>query len=84
MPFQSEKQRRYLWANEPEIARDWTDTYGSRIHKNEGGIMQAGVKNYLGKQKMVDQASLSSMNLPRTSGTGQVLKGFKVFVKVKG
>ena len=53
MPFQSEKQRRYLWANEPEIARDWTDTYGSRIHKNEGGIMQAGVKNYLGKQKMV-------------------------------
>ena len=38
MPFKSEKQRRYLWANEPEIARDWTDTYGSRIHKNEGGI----------------------------------------------
>ena len=38
MPFQSEKQRRYLWANEPEIARDWTDTYGSRIQKNEGGL----------------------------------------------
>ena len=39
MPFQSEKQRRYLWANEPEIARDWTDTYGNRIQKNDGGIM---------------------------------------------
>ena len=38
MPFQSEKQRRYLWANEPEIARDWADTYGSRIEKNDGGI----------------------------------------------
>ena len=38
MPFQSEKQRRYLWANEPEIARDWTNTYGSRIQKNEGGL----------------------------------------------
>ena len=38
MPFQSEKQRRYLWANEPEIARDWTDTYGSRISKDNGGI----------------------------------------------
>mgnify|MGYP003139051124 CR=1 FL=1 len=37
MPFQSEKQRRYLWANEPEIARDWTDTYGSKIHKASGG-----------------------------------------------
>jgi len=40
MPFQSEAQRRYLWANEPEIARDWTDTYGSRIQKNNGGIMR--------------------------------------------
>ena len=38
MPFQSEKQRRYLWANEPEIARDWTNTYGSRIKKNNGGL----------------------------------------------
>ena len=58
MPFKSEKQRRYLWANEPEIARDWTDTYGSRIHKNNGGIMgwadQAGMKNYLGEQPMVN------------------------------
>jgi len=38
MPFQSEKQRRYLWANEPEIARDWTNTYGSRIQRDNGGI----------------------------------------------
>jgi hypothetical protein len=37
MPFQSEKQRRYLWANEPEIARDWTNTYGSGIAKALGG-----------------------------------------------
>jgi len=40
MPFQSEKQRRYLWANEPEIARDWTDTYGSGIAKALGGRIQ--------------------------------------------
>ena len=54
MPFKSEAQRRYLWANEPEIARDWSDTYGSRIKKNEGGVMsvQGGVKNYL-PSKMV-------------------------------
>jgi len=38
VPFKSEAQRRYLWANEPEIARDWTDTYGSRIQKSNGGI----------------------------------------------
>ena len=39
MPFKSEKQRRYLWANEPEIARDWTDTYGHRTRADNGGIM---------------------------------------------
>jgi len=44
MPFQSEKQKRYLWANEPEIARDWTDTYGSRIHKQSGGdLLNTGI-----------------------------------------
>ena len=40
MPFKSEAQRKYLWANEPEIARDWTNTYGSRVYKNTGGISQ--------------------------------------------
>ena len=45
MPFQSEKQRRYLWANEPEIARDWADTYGSRIESNMGGISRLGFAN---------------------------------------
>jgi hypothetical protein len=42
MPFKSEKQRRYLWANEPEIARDWTDTYGSRVKKQLGGTLNIG------------------------------------------
>ena len=37
MPFKSEAQRKYLWANEPEIARDWTDTYGSGIARALGG-----------------------------------------------
>ena len=37
MPFQSEKQRKYLWANEPAIAREWTDKYGSRVKKANGG-----------------------------------------------
>jgi hypothetical protein len=38
MPFKSEAQRRYLWAREPKIARDWTNKYGSRIQKDTGGI----------------------------------------------
>jgi hypothetical protein len=43
MPFQSEKQRKYLWANEPEIAREWTDKYGSRVKKQEGGGFWKGL-----------------------------------------
>lgn len=31
MPFKSEKQRRYLWAKHPEIARRWTRKYGSFV-----------------------------------------------------
>ena len=45
MPFKSEAQRKYLWANEPDIARDWADTYGSRIQKENGGIMRLGFQD---------------------------------------
>lgn len=31
MPFRSEKQRAYLWAKEPEVARRWTNKYGAKI-----------------------------------------------------
>lgn len=33
MPFKSEKQRRYLFANHPKIARKWTKKYGSGWEK---------------------------------------------------
>lgn len=36
MPFKSEKQRRYLWANEPEIARKWAKNY------KDGGYVPPG------------------------------------------
>ena len=37
MPFRSEKQRKYLWANEPAIAKKWTAEHGNRIQKKKGG-----------------------------------------------
>ena len=41
--------------------------------------------NNLGKQKLIKQASLASMTLPKGSaGSGQLKKGFKVFIKIKG
>lgn len=33
MPFKSEKQRRFLWANRPDIAKRWTKKYGSKPRK---------------------------------------------------
>ena len=37
----------------------------------------------LGKQKMIEQASLSSMKLPKATVGGATMKGFRVFVKIK-
>ena len=54
MPFKSEKQRKYLWANEPEIARDWTDTYGSKIHKANGGRIGFRVGKGAGMEQTSD------------------------------
>ena len=48
MPFKSEKQRKYMWANEPKIAKKWTEKYsgqprkkGGLINKKKGGISNA-------------------------------------------
>jgi len=49
MPFQSEKQRRYMHANLPEIAKRW-----ERDYANGGMASQGGMKNYLGEQPMVN------------------------------
>ena len=37
----------------------------------------------LGKQKLVEQASLSSMRLPQGQAGSATMKGFRVFVKIK-
>tara|TARA_Y100000816_G_scaffold228560_1_gene173657 strand:+ start:3445 stop:5865 length:2421 start_codon:yes stop_codon:yes gene_type:complete len=37
----------------------------------------------LSKQKLIDQASLSSMRLPQRTQGGATMKGFRVFVKIK-
>jgi len=69
MPFQSEAQRRYLWANEPEIARDWTDTYGSRIESNTGGISRLGFAN--GPNWQVDPNTVNQALLDEQSSDYQ-------------
>lgn len=41
MPFKSSKQRAYLYANKPELAKKWTAKYGSKI----GGMKAASKRN---------------------------------------
>ena len=35
MPFRSKKQRKYMYAKHPVIARRWTKKYGSKIVKKK-------------------------------------------------
>jgi len=35
MPFRSEKQRKFMYARHPKIAKRWSTKYGSRIVKSE-------------------------------------------------
>ena len=37
MPFRSAKQRRFMWANHPQIARRWTKRYGSKVRRKRKG-----------------------------------------------
>lgn len=36
MPFRSVRQRRFLFANHPEIARKWAHKYGTRPRRKTG------------------------------------------------
>jgi len=33
MPFKSEKQRRWMWKNKPELAREWSHKYGRKAKR---------------------------------------------------
>ena len=35
MPFKTEKQRRYLWKNNPVLAQRWADKYGSKAIRKQ-------------------------------------------------
>ena len=35
MPFKSVKQRKYMWAKHPDIAKRWTSKYGSKVVKSK-------------------------------------------------
>jgi hypothetical protein len=54
MPFKSEKQRRYMHANHPEIAKRWEKEYkkGGRVQASQGGYIGRYIKGDLGGKKV--------------------------------
>jgi hypothetical protein len=45
LPFKSESQRRYLWANHPEIAQRWSnESKGKRVPKKRSNLQRAAQK----------------------------------------
>ena len=70
MPFKSEKQRKYLWANEPAIAREWTDKYGSRVKKQLGGGLNIGYHGSPWYQDILSQGFKGS-RIPTWAGFGK-------------
>ena len=56
MPFKSEKQRRYMFANEPEIAKNWTNEHGGRRERlASGGVIKKARAN---KMKLADYSRM--------------------------
>jgi len=51
MPFRSEKQRKFMWARHPEIARRWTNKYGSKPQSAFEKIAEVRQKS-AGKKKV--------------------------------
>tara|TARA_R110002020_G_scaffold184020_1_gene380730 strand:+ start:495 stop:755 length:261 start_codon:yes stop_codon:yes gene_type:complete len=58
MPFKSEKQRRFLWANEPGIARKWEKEDDEQRYVS-GGMVKLALRNSMAKntQKLSDLTS---------------------------
>jgi len=46
MPFKSEKQRRWMWANDPEMARKWTDEEKKEAHHEESDLEEKASEDF--------------------------------------
>ena len=76
MPFQSEKQRRYLHANHPEIAKRWEKEYSN------GGILDIDGSEKITTDKgndisLVDESETGVSTLFKAKNGGNVTKNIK-------
>ena len=78
MPFRSEKQRSWMWANKPAMARKWTKEHGSTIAKNKGGKMpNVGGQKFPYTSAGVQQAQKHAKNTGQKVNMSGYKKGGK-------
>jgi hypothetical protein len=74
MPFQSEKQRRFLWASHPDIARRWAHEYPNKkklpmyAHKKDESTEEAPEKKSASILDQINKTSPSVNNSPKPTG----------------
>jgi hypothetical protein len=66
MPFKSEKQRRFLWAEHPEIAKRWADKYPE---SNKGLPMYASDKAKKDDKTSPEEKAAQTTIMPANTGT---------------
>ena len=90
MPFQSEKQKKWMWANKPEMAREWTQEYGSKVKAKTGTMtkkddnwIQKATKN-MRKDKPCTGDKFGGPTCPKGSRRYNLAKTFKKMAKKAG
>ncbi len=71
MPFKSEKQRKYLWANEPEVARDWVNEESLA----SGGMLKKAIAN---NTKLADYSHMRAGGMVSNGSLTPKCKGMGV------
>ena len=69
MPFKSKKQRRWMWANEPEMAKKWSDEE-KQANRKEGRTLKI-TKSKLRQIIQEELSSLSETSDPRTEAESE-------------
>ena len=75
MPFKSEKQRKWMWANDPEMAQEWEDEEKLEEEEKEATnpkMKKKDLVEYIKSKKIVNEQDRDQYNFPRLNEiTGQ-------------
>ena len=58
MPFQSEKQRRFMWAKHPDIAEKWAHEYSRKSRKTTDTGYRKAVASLMGRRAKARKKSM--------------------------